>query len=151
MSKTISDEQFKFYAKCARECIKRRGEEEVDELLEELTEITEKERTDLPAEAKELFDECHKLMEKKNGDYATDEDQFKSFKMVELLDVPVEQGILTRFLDKVSRLTTLYKENCAVVDQEQNLVEDESFQDTIKDAINYLAILHVYLQQEADR
>ena len=144
----ISDELKNFFTKYTREALEKREGEEKDEMLDELTEAINAEKPeDLDVAIENLFSECVETIRKKNGDYATDDDQFKSFRTVEMIGASVEQGILTRFLDKVSRLTTIFKQKRVG----KEYVDDESFQDTIKDAINYLAILHVYIEQEADR
>ena len=51
----------------------------------------------------------------------------------EVSGTTVQQGILTRLMDKMTRVGNLLSQEAAV--------KDESIEDTIKDAINYCAIL----------
>lgn len=86
------------------------------------------------------FEECLEISARKCKDYAGDSDPFANFRMVQHLGVcTVEQGILTRLSDKFSRIANLLgrPEGPAVV--------DEKVDDTILDAINYLAILRAWL------
>lgn len=89
----------------------------------------------------EHIDELYKaglhIIEKKNADYAGDEDPFTNFRLVEMAGLTVEEGILTRTLDKMARL-------CNVMQKPHAEVSDETVEDTIVDMINYLAILHAY-------
>jgi len=81
-------------------------------------------------------------MAHKNHDYAggKGESPFKNFTMASTLGLcSVEQGILVRMTDKLSRLVT-YSEG------EEAQVSDESFDDTVVDLINYTIILSAYRQ-----
>ncbi len=80
----------------------------------------------------------HEIIRRKNSDYATGEDPFNNFRMVEMIGLSVEQGIMTRILDKFARLSNL------TASGEEPAVADETVDDTILDLINYLAILHAY-------
>lgn len=84
------------------------------------------------------FSACLETAKKKNQDYAGDKDPFANFGRVETFGIcTVEQGILVRITDKLARVSNLIGgENPAVV--------DESVDDTLLDAINYLAILKAY-------
>lgn len=77
------------------------------------------------------------LMLRKNADYADTQvsrDPFKNFRVCESMGFcSAEKGILVRLSDKISRVTTL-------IDKPPQ-VSDESFEDTIVDAINYLVLL----------
>ncbi len=68
------------------------------------------------------------LMEKKNSDYAHGSDPFKNFRR----HGPF--GILVRVSDKVARLETF-------VERGTFEVQDESFEDTCIDLINYAVLL----------
>lgn len=76
------------------------------------------------------------IIEKKNADYAVVTDPFKNFRSAEVVGVPVQRAILVRVLDKLSRVSNLLEKPPAVV--------DENIEDTLIDAINYLAILKAY-------
>jgi len=77
--------------------------------------------SDLTARAREL-------MAKKNRDYGSESDTFRNFREFGRM------GILVRLGDKLSRLRTF-------VERGTLAVEDESAQDTVQDAINYLILL----------
>lgn len=77
------------------------------------------------------------LIQKKNADYAGTEDPFKNFRMAELLGLTVEEGIILRMLDKMSRLANTHK-------TEGVQVSSETVDDTIRDLAGYAAILHAY-------
>jgi hypothetical protein len=90
--------------------------------------------------AKQTFQECLAILNKKSADYATSQDPFKNFRMFE--SVPgfsVEQGIIYRIGDKLSRIATLLNGTPEV--------KDESVSDTLSDLINYTAILKIWLEQ----
>ena len=53
----------------------------------------------------------------------------------------MSKGILTRLVDKVTRIGNL-------IDKEEGEVNDESIFDTIQDLINYSAILHYCIKIE---
>lgn len=80
----------------------------------------------------ELCEEARLLMEKKNHDYATEQDPFANFRMFGVLGVAVRMG------DKLSRLTSFL--------QQGELSVEESLRDTVLDLINYsvifLAMVH---------
>jgi hypothetical protein len=76
------------------------------------------------------------IMEQKAADYASAEDPYRNFRQIEALDLgTVEQGLVVRMGDKLSRLATFVKT------QNEYSVKDESFEDTIVDLINYSIIL----------
>jgi len=99
----------------------------------------------------DTYADCVAISEKKNTDYAgissEDENPFKNFELFEYLftglDISqankTELTIFTRILDKISRLATLLIQEGEV---------DESIEDTIKDGINYLAILKAYREKK---
>lgn len=86
-----------------------------------------------------LFSLRHSILEKKNHDYAGNEDEYANFKRVERIGITVEQGIFSRFLDKVTRLERHFLTG-------KFHVTDENFDDTLIDAVNYLEILYSYRQ-----
>src|SRR3989338_7594262 len=84
------------------------------------------------------FAQCLELVERKNIDYAgQNSDPFKNLNELLKAGVPVERAILVRIYDKLSRISSL-------LDNEAK-VDDEKMEDTINDAINYLAILKTYI------
>lgn len=87
-------------------------------------------------ELENVFTECIAIVKAKNNDYAQKSDPFRNFRNSTIVGVPVEQGILVRLMDKTTRVSNLMDKDASVL--------DESVEDTIKDAINYLAILLVY-------
>ncbi len=83
---------------------------------------------------------CIEIMEAKSKDYAKNNDPFANFRACEMFGVPLERGILVRIIDKISRINNLF-------DKEAD-VKDESIDDTIRDAINYLNIISIYLKEK---
>jgi len=88
----------------------------------------------------QTFEQCLQIAKRKTQDYATQQDPFKNFRNSKVVGVKPSRGILVRILDKISRISNLIDKNAAV--------KDESIEDTINDAINYLAILKAQLQNE---
>lgn len=85
------------------------------------------------------FAECLEIAKAKNKDYAGDHDPFNNFNRVQSFNIcTVEQGILVRLTDKIARVSNLISSG------RDPAVVDESIDDTILDAINYLAILRTY-------
>jgi len=83
----------------------------------------------------------YKIILSKNHDYAGKGDPFKNFRLVEALGISsLEEGILVRLSDKMSRICTLINETA--------MVKDESIYDTLKDMRNYCNILEVYLKDK---
>jgi len=91
----------------------------------------------------ELYSQCLDTLQKKNADYAAEEDPFANFRRVEALNITsVERGILTRISDKLARIVVLLEKKPDVA--------DESMEDTIADAINYLAILYAWRKNKRE-
>lgn len=89
---------------------------------------------DLMAHMRGTFEECIRLAERKNHDYAGEADALRNFRACEALGIcNLETGIVVRLSDKLSRIARLMQAEAAV--------KDESIDDTILDAINYLAIM----------
>lgn len=80
------------------------------------------------------------IIRKKNHDYGGPVDHYKNFRFAEQLGVSVEKGILVRISDKLARISNLLDRPAAVA--------DEKIEDTILDAINYLAILKAYIYEK---
>lgn len=89
---------------------------------------------------KDFYDKNLKIVEAKNKDYAGD-DTFKAFKLTEAIgNTTVEEGLLVRMSDKLSRISTLLKK--------KQHVKDETIEDTLADLANYAAILAAYMSQK---
>jgi hypothetical protein len=83
------------------------------------------------------FADCLATAVRKNHDYGgSNKDPYANFRNSTIAGVPVERGILVRLMDKMSRISTLL--------DKEGMVKDEAVDDTIDDAINYLAILKSY-------
>jgi len=88
----------------------------------------------------DTFTACFETATRKNHDYGgSNNDPYANFRNSTIAGVSVERGILVRLMDKMSRISTL-------LDKEA-MVKDEAVDDTIDDAINYLAILKSYRKQ----
>jgi hypothetical protein len=90
-----------------------------------------------------IYEKGVEIIRAKNQDYGGTVDPFKNFRGSLIVGVPIERGILVRILDKITRASNLIDRPPAVV--------DEKIEDTILDAINYLAIMMVFLSLKEDR
>lgn len=88
----------------------------------------------------DTFDACLSIVERKNHDYAGDEDAFKNFRYSTLVGVPETRAILVRITDKLARVSNLLDKDPAVV--------NESVTDTLLDLINYTAILKALMEEQ---
>lgn len=87
----------------------------------------------------ELLKEIAELHNKKNSDYATDEDPLSNLKLCRQFGIPAWKGCLVRMSDKWSRITQLSQKEASVV--------EESIIDTLKDLATY-SLLCVILYEE---
>lgn len=83
-------------------------------------------------------DECLKLVNSKNKDYANPNDFYANFRMSEQAGIPMFVGVHIRLLDKISRLNSFLERFNRTGEMS---VEHESIEDTLLDAINYSAIV----------
>jgi len=88
------------------------------------------------------FKNCLQLVKTKNKDYGATEDALANFRKSVNVGVAPERAILVRLSDKISRISTLLANEAEV--------SDETIDDTIHDAINYLAILRVIIWNERE-
>jgi len=86
------------------------------------------------------FARCLEISQRKNADYAGDADPFANFRMSSMVGVDPRRAILVRITDKLSRISRLLDHEPAVA--------DEPIQDSIDDAVNYLAILGALIDSE---
>jgi hypothetical protein len=90
---------------------------------------------------KKGYDTNLEIAQRKNSDYAQDGDPFKNFKLCEQLGITsVEQGMLVRISDKLSRISNLLSR--------PNKVADEKIEDTLSDLCNYSMILKIWIEQK---
>lgn len=98
---------------------------------------------DLLSHHENLTKAAKSLMEKKNHDYGgREENCWGNLELVEALtggDVTLEEGVLIRMGDKLSRLWTISHSEAMVV--------DESVDDTIIDIINYAVLLSARIKE----
>lgn len=90
----------------------------------------------------QLYRDNLEILKAKNADYAGENtiDPLHNFKAGSAVSkVSVEKGILVRLMDKIGRISTLL--------EQKNNVKDETIDDTIKDAINYLGILYYAIKE----
>lgn len=88
------------------------------------------------------YDEALELLQRKNADYATEQDPFKNFRNAELVNVSVEKAILVRISDKMARISNILDKNG------EREVKDETLKDSLIDVCNYAAILIAYLEDK---
>jgi hypothetical protein len=120
--KEISKMELKVGAVCGPVTSKGLAEAFVNPLLEDM---------------EKTFADCLATAVRKNHDYGgSNKDPYANFRNSTIAGVPVERGILVRLMDKMSRISTLL--------DKEGMVKDEAVDDTIDDAINYLAILKSY-------
>jgi hypothetical protein len=103
--------------------------------------VTLMDRNKLILHIEQLYASGIWIIKQKNRDYCGQQDTadvFANFRIAEMFGVPVETGILIRLGDKIARINNLLKHY-------SRAVENEAIEDTIIDAINYLALLHAYL------
>lgn len=91
-----------------------------------------------------IYRECIGIVKKKNHDYAKDSDPYSNFRLAELLGIGVEKAILLRVSDKIARISN-------VLDNGGITAVDENIKETLKDAINYLAILNAFIEHETSK
>jgi len=99
-------------------------------------------RNDWSEKLRAIAEERIALSERKNQNYASDEDGFFNFTITELLShrkLTREQGIFVRMCDKIARLGCLLFNNPDAV--------GESLEDTVKDLANYADILLLSLRE----
>lgn len=90
---------------------------------------------------KETLKKMEEIMLAKNHDYSGEVDAFRNFKMVEQLGISsVEQGLLVRMTDKLSRVSNLLGKEGKVL--------DEKVEDTLLDLANYAVILKCYMESK---
>lgn len=90
---------------------------------------------------------ARELMDKKNRDYAGrgGTEPFANFTRVESMVIcSTELGMLVRITDKLSRLSSFAESG-------KLAVENESFEDTIVDVINYMVLFYAYLQDKTSK
>lgn len=92
-------------------------------------------------EIETFFNKGVGIMYSKNADYADVTDPFRNFRAAESFGITIEQGILVRMSDKMSRIGNL-------LSKETHAVKDESIEDTLQDLANYAAILATYIKNK---
>lgn len=91
----------------------------------------------------QIADEAADLMRSKNADYSGgSEDVLANFRHYGMAGISIEQGIVTRMLDKMTRIAGMANGHEARVD-------DESIRDTIRDLVNYAVLLEAARQDRA--
>jgi len=101
-------------------------------------------RDDLMKIHEELCLKGRELMDKKNRDYAGrgGTEPFANFTRVESMGIcSTESGMLVRLTDKMSRLSSFTESG-------KLAVENESFEDTVVDVINYMVLFYAYIKDK---
>lgn len=95
---------------------------------------------------KDCCDKMQLITKAKNHDYAGfTEDPFANFKTVEDVGIAsVEQGFLTRMMDKISRINSFAKQGVCKVD-------DEKIEDTLIDLANYSILMAGYIKSKKNQ
>lgn len=89
-----------------------------------------------------LFEKSDEINRKKGFDYAGAEDTLYNFKLIEFLGVaPSELGCFLRLTDKISRIAQFLRTGVFKV-------EEESLEDTVIDAINYLCLFYALITEK---
>jgi hypothetical protein len=88
-----------------------------------------------------ICEQARHIMESKNADYGATTDGLRNFRLCENMMIPIDVGILTRLGDKLARIAKIIMTGDTVV-------KDETVQDTIRDAINYLIILAAAIEEK---
>lgn len=92
---------------------------------------------ELKENIEKIYQEMVNLLVSKGADYSGEVDTFKNFRLSsQLLDMPVEKVILTRLLDKISRVSNLLNSG---VDP-----NNESLEDSFRDLLGYSTLLVLY-------
>ena len=93
----------------------------------------------------EMCDKMIDITQKKNHDYSgfsEEDDPFANFRVVEDCGIAsVEQGFLTRMMDKISRINSFVKQGVCMVD-------DEKIEDTLLDLANYSILMAGYIKSK---
>jgi len=89
--------------------------------------------------AEKFLEKCFEITSKKGHDYTqTDEDHFSALKANEVVGSDALSGLLTRMMDKMSRLGSFNKKGVLKV-------EDESIHDTLLDLAVYACLTSAYI------
>jgi hypothetical protein len=92
-----------------------------------------------------FFEKGVAISQKKNADYTgATSDPFANLRSVEQLGIPTEVGLLTRMMDKMSRIASF-------VQKGELQVKDESVQDTLLDLANYCALFAGVIEDEKNK
>lgn len=88
-----------------------------------------------------LFRQCLVIAQKKGMDYGQELDAFSNLRLAADLGIcPMQDGILVRITDKISRIANLLNRPARV--------KDESLIDSVRDAINYLAFIAILVEDK---
>lgn len=92
---------------------------------------------------KDFTDTMLEITKAKNADYTgVSEDPFANFRVVEEVGIcSVEQGFLTRMMDKFKRITSFVQKGILEV-------QDEKVEDTLMDLANYCILMAGYIKSE---
>ncbi len=91
-----------------------------------------------------VFGRCLEIVNQRSLKYTGTSEPFANFESAaETADTDAIQGIMTRFGDKLGRIKTGLR---GLRQGEFQDFPDESLKDSLEDAINYLAVVYVYLE-----
>lgn len=94
----------------------------------------------------QFINDLRTILFEKNNDYSgKDIDPFANLRRSERIGVPAWRGTFIRLLDKIARLESFARHN-------EFSVKEESFEDTVKDAANYLFLmLELFKENKYDK
>ena len=90
--------------------------------------------------ADDTFTKCREVLTQKSADYTGGKGAFYNFNLSEVVGVEPKRGMLVRIMDKIARASHIL--------ETEPEAKDEKLEDTILDAINYLAILKAKVEEE---
>lgn len=94
--------------------------------------------------ADRIYKECRELSVNKGHDYSLEEDTLRNLKACEKLGIsPAETGIIIRLMDKIMRMDNFSKSGILKV-------KDESIEDTVKDAHNYVNLWYAVVKEKME-
>jgi hypothetical protein len=90
---------------------------------------------------KEITETAFSIMERKNKDYASEDDPYLNFRAAENFGIHPVKGIVLRTSDKLARISNFV---------DNGNLQNESVYDSILDIINYAVLMYGLIKQDND-